>query len=134
LVTLDGKTVTSADLRGKPTVVNFWSTWCVPCKTEHDILQMGSKRYGDRVQFIGVIYQDTAEAARQYLTTRKNYYPQLVDTNAGLAIQFGVSGVPESFFVDPQGIVRHKEVGPVSPMLLADQIAQLSASASGAMP
>jgi len=133
LQTLDGKILTLTDLLGTPTIINFWSTWCVPCKLEHDVLQMGSRSYGDKVRFLGVIYQDDPDAARSYLTTRANYYTQLVDPDSTLAIQYGVSGVPESYFIDAQGIVRHKQVGPVSPQVLGEQIGALFASSAGGM-
>src|SRR5688572_27419329 len=68
LRSLDGEVFSTAALRGKPVIVNFWSTWCVPCKAEHEILQEAAKMWGDKVQFLGVIYQDSEEAARAYLT------------------------------------------------------------------
>lgn len=122
LRTLEGEPITTEALRGKPVVLNFWSTWCVPCKTEHEILQEGAKRWGDRVQFLGVVYQDSAEAAQKYLRTRRNLYPNLADPTSQVAIEYGVSGVPESFFIDAEGRVRHKAIGPVTLDLLATQI------------
>jgi cytochrome c biogenesis protein CcmG/thiol:disulfide interchange protein DsbE len=134
LTTLDGQTLTSSDLQGKPTVINFWSTWCVPCKVEHDVLQLSSRRYRDSVRFLGVIYQDDADAARTYLRMRSNFYTQVIDPDSTLAIQYGVSGVPESYFIDAQGIVRYKQVGPVTHELLGEHIGALSASAARATP
>jgi len=133
LRSIDGRDFSSAALRGKPIVLNFWSTWCVPCKTEHDILQMGASRYGDRVQFLGVVYQDTSDAAKEYLTKRLNRYPQLIDPDARVAIEYGVAGVPESFFIDPTGKVRHKEIGPVTPNLLFAKVDDMLTNPGGAV-
>lgn len=125
LQTLDGKTITSESLRGKPTLINFWATYCVPCKYEHDILQQAARRYGDRVNFLGILYQDTPEAAREYVKKTVNLYPHLIDPDAGLAIELGVTGVPESFFIGADGIIEHKQVGVVTPELVTNTLGRL---------
>ena len=122
LTKLDGTPLDSQSLRGKPAVLNFWSTWCVPCKIEHEVLQEGARIYGDRVQFLGVVYQDTAEAARAYLRTVTNRYPHVVDPKGQVAIEHGVSGVPESYFVNAEGTIVHKQVGVVTPDILHSQL------------
>ena len=125
LVTLEGETVRLSQFRGKPVVINFWSTWCEPCKAEHGLLQQGSQLYGEDVQFLGIIYQDTAEAAKTYLSGRSNRFPQLQDPDTRVGMDYGVSGVPESFFIDGKGRIRHKEAGVVSVSLLKHQVATL---------
>ena len=130
LQTLDGKTVRLSDYRGKPVVINFWSTWCEPCKAEHNILQQGSKTYGDSVQFLGVVYQDDPDAARNYLRTRLNVFPQLEDPKTIVGLDYGVSGVPESFFVDVEGRIRHKQAGVVTPQILISQLRKLLTEAA----
>ena len=122
LKTVNGDTVTAESLRGKPAVINFWSTWCVPCKVEHDILQEGSRRYEPYVQFLGVVYQDNLENVQSYLSKKMNRYPQLLDPDSTTAIDFGVSGVPESFIVDGHGIIRHKQTGVVTPEILVTHL------------
>ena len=122
LQTLTGEKITLDELRGKPVVINFWSTWCEPCKYEHEILQQASLHYRDRVQFVGVVYQDDAEKARQYLKTKSNFYPQAKDPESLTALDYGISGVPESFFVTSQGDVFHKEAGVVSGQLIYDKV------------
>ena len=135
LETLEGERVRLSDYRGKPVVINFWSTWCEPCKAEHDVLQRGAATYDSSVQFLGVIYQDSADAARAYLKPRLNGFPQLVDANTRVAMDYGVSGVPESFFIDAQGRIRHKEAGVVSPKLLISKLRELlTETATGAAP
>ena len=104
-----------SDFLGKPLVVNFWSTWCVPCEAEHHLLQQSAQIYGERVQFVGVVYQDEPEAAKKYLARKGGTYPQFSDPDSRCAIEYGVAGVPETFFIDRTGKVADKQVGPVSP-------------------
>ncbi len=108
LQSLDGKTVSLESLRGKPVLVNFWASWCVPCNAEHQSLQAAARYYGDRAQFVGIVYQDSRENAAAYLQQHGNSLPQLLDPDTKVAIDYGVAGVPETFFIDPQGIIRYK--------------------------
>jgi cytochrome c biogenesis protein CcmG, thiol:disulfide interchange protein DsbE len=129
LATLDGGSF--APPAGKPLVINFWSTWCVPCKVEHEVLQEGAKAWTDRVQFVGVVYQDDAVAAKTYLEKRGNAYPQLLDPGSKIAIELGVSGVPETFFIDAGGVVRAKFAGALTPAVLHGELQRLLAGGSG---
>ncbi|TVQ86213.1 MAG: TlpA family protein disulfide reductase [Deltaproteobacteria bacterium] len=104
---LDGAEVELASLKGRPVVINFWSTWCQPCKVEHPLLQRAPALYPD-VAFVGVLYQDKPEAARSYLKRAPVDYAQLVDPAGKVAIAYGVTGVPETFFIDPHGRITHK--------------------------
>jgi len=129
LETLEGEKVDLTTLSGKPVILNFWSTWCEPCKLEHELLQRASQHYGDQVQFLGVVYEDDAEAARKYLTTRTNLYPQLTDPGSRTALDYGISGVPESFFITPDGQVLHKEAGVVTGPLIIEKVGMMLAGA-----
>jgi cytochrome c biogenesis protein CcmG, thiol:disulfide interchange protein DsbE len=122
---LDGKALSLTDFRGKPIVVNFWASWCVPCEAEHQILQQTARTFGDRVQFLGVVYQDEPETARRYLARSGSAYPQLTDPESRCAIDYGVAGVPETFLIDPAGKVFDKVVGPVSPAPLAKALGDM---------
>lgn len=115
---LDGKKWTKADLHGKPAVINFWATWCYPCQAEHELLQEAATYYHDRVQFVGVVYQDQAAEVQKYLARRTNHYPQLMDDESRTAIDFGVAGVPESFVLDGTGQIVHKEAGVLTAKVL----------------
>ena len=75
---LEGNTVSLQDLRGKPVVLNFWSTWCVPCKAEHPVLLRAARNNRD-VAFYGVIYQDEPEGIRRYLKRSGGAFPHLID-------------------------------------------------------
>ena len=114
LTSLDGTTVKLSDFRGKPVVINFWSTWCQPCKIEHPILLDAARIYQPMgVRFVSVLYQDDAAKARVYLRKNGSEWPTLVDPGGRTAISYGVAGVPETFFIDRNGVVVHKVAGPV---------------------
>ncbi len=117
LVDLDGVTWDSEQLKGKPIVLNFWSTWCGPCKQEHPVLQEAARIYPE-VKFLGVIYSDEPEKCRRYLAAAGTSYEHLIDDGGRVAIDYGVAGVPETFFIDATGTIVHKQVGPVSMPLL----------------
>jgi cytochrome c biogenesis protein CcmG/thiol:disulfide interchange protein DsbE len=130
LVALDGKRLTSADLRGKPVLLNFWASWCIPaCVQEHQVLLDAARRYAERVEIVGVLYQDTADRARRFEARYgAGSWPTLVDPSGGLAIDFGVTGPPESYFIDAAGVVRAKQFGPVTAQVLDAQFGRLLAS------
>jgi cytochrome c biogenesis protein CcmG/thiol:disulfide interchange protein DsbE len=104
-------------LKGQPVVLNFWSTWCGPCKYEHDDLQRAARQNPD-VKFLGVIYSDEPDKCRRYLRQVGTAYEHLVDTSGRTAIDYGVAGVPETFFINAAGTIVHKQVGPVNARIL----------------
>ena len=110
--------------RGKPVVVNFWATWCVPCYQEHPVLVENARLLGDRVQFVGVVFQDTDEKIQQFLQERGSAYPTLVDDKGKTAIAYGVGGVPETFFLDAKGNIVAKFEGPISSDILQANVAK----------
>lgn len=111
---LDGKgRVSLADLQGHKAVVNFWATWCVPCKLEEPVLKEAAQEY-PQVRFLGVIYEDEPSKVRSYLLKVGRPYPNLVDPGGGTSIEYGVAGVPETYFIDEKGLIYHKAIGPLS--------------------
>lgn len=134
LQTLDGKTVSLEAFRGRPVVINFWSSWCEPCKAEHQTLLSSARAYGERVQFLGIVYQDTPENAEMYLRRRGSAFPQLLDPDSRIAIDYGVAGVPESFFVDANGVIRRKHTGVLTFGLISQTVEPMLAAAPAAGP
>ena len=117
LTNLSGESVSLSDLQGTPVILNFWSTWCKGCKDEHGALLNAAQQHPE-VQFLGVIYQDNPDKIRRYLNAAGGGYPHLEDPGGETAFNFGVTGVPETFFLDAGGQVVHKEAQPVNPLTL----------------
>ena len=99
--------------RGKPVLVNFWASWCIPCEEEAAALEAMSKAYKDRVVFIGVNVQDTDPLARAFLKRFSVTYPNGRDASGTIAVDYGMSGVPETYFVDRSGQLVRKWQGPL---------------------
>jgi cytochrome c biogenesis protein CcmG, thiol:disulfide interchange protein DsbE len=134
LTGLDGATVDSAALRGRPIVLNFWASWCGPCVAEHDVLGKAAQRYGDEVVIVGVLYEDEPTSALDFLARYGDYgWRNLIDEGGRLAIEFGVTGPPETFFIDADGVVRERQPGPVTDEVLRAELDPLVAAA-GARP
>ena len=129
LKTLDGEAVRLADLKGRPMIVNFWASWCSECRKEHPLLMAAHDRFGDRITFVGVVFQDSTENVRGFLkemgTTAADTYPNLLDPGSRTAIDYGVYGVPETFFIDRKGVVVGKRVGRVTQPMLDQEILRL---------
>lgn len=98
---LGGGTLTSDDLRGEPVVLNYWASWCIPCREEMPLFEKMARRYEDRgVHIIGVNYQDSVEGAQGFIDEIGVTYPIALDTQGTLASELGVRGLPQTFFID----------------------------------
>jgi cytochrome c biogenesis protein CcmG/thiol:disulfide interchange protein DsbE len=104
------------DLAGKVVVLNFWASWCLPCRAEHAALSKAARYYADQpTQFIGVLYNDQPAAGIRWIADMGGMsYPAVTDVESRTAIDYGLYGVPETFIIDPAGRVAHKELGPIT--------------------
>jgi cytochrome c biogenesis protein CcmG/thiol:disulfide interchange protein DsbE len=118
-----GRTVTVADLKGKPALVNVWATWCVSCKAEHPVLNELAKQ---GVNIVGINYKDDNAAALKWLAEFHNPYQlDIRDEQGSLGLNLGVYGAPETFLIDKAGVIRHKFVGVIDQTVWREQLAPL---------
>jgi cytochrome c biogenesis protein CcmG/thiol:disulfide interchange protein DsbE len=116
-------------MRGQVVVVNVWASWCPPCRDEAPVLEQTWREYRDRgVVFIGVDYMDTEPAALAYLAEFDITYPNGPDLGSRIAQDYKVQGVPETFFIDPQGEIAEVFVGPLSEARLKSILERLLAA------
>jgi len=101
-------------MRGRPVVVNFWASWCAPCRAEHGVMHWASQKFGQQVQFVGIVYEDSEPNARAFLKANGVPFPEVVDPESRVAKQYGVTGVPETFFIDSVGNIHGKHIGPIT--------------------
>ena len=135
--TLDSGTELSlSDLRGKVVMVDFWASWCTPCRQEAPVLSRVYLEYaGKPVEFVGVNIWDRNQDALDFLEAFETTYPNGGDEAGSIAIDYGVRGIPEKFFIDQKGLVRQKFVGPMQAGALRAAIdALLSAEPAAADP
>lgn len=103
-----------SSLEGRPVLVNFWASWCAPCRDEAKLLEAASRRYEGRVSFVGVDTRDSRTDALKFVADYGVTYDQVVDEGEELYTQYGLTGQPESFFVDQNGIVVKHVPGALS--------------------
>jgi cytochrome c biogenesis protein CcmG/thiol:disulfide interchange protein DsbE len=121
-----GGSISLASLRGRVVVVNFWASWCGPCRDEHPALEAAWQRYREHgVVVLGVSYQDRDANALAFRHELGGDWPLLQDARSRAALAFGVTGVPETFFVGRDGRVAAKSYGPVTYEMLTEQISNL---------
>ncbi len=127
----DGGSITPAQYAGKPFVVNFWASWCGPCRQEAALLERLSREYAAQdALFIGVNIQDAESDARAYLSEFGITYPNGPDAGGSIAIDYGVIGIPITFFVNREGVVERRWVGAVREAQLRHWIDELAAGAA----
>ncbi|KAI3591293.1 Cytochrome c-type biogenesis protein CcmG/DsbE, thiol:disulfide oxidoreductase [Cupriavidus sp. U2] len=118
------QTLRTADLRGKVWILNVWASWCTACRTEHPVLVDFAGK--SPVPVYGLNYKDAVPAAQAWLQQMGDPYVKSgVDADGRVGIDFGVYGVPETYVIDAQGVVRYRQVGPVTPDVLERQIKPL---------
>ncbi|MDA8367991.1 MAG: TlpA disulfide reductase family protein [Actinomycetota bacterium] len=118
-------TLSLAQLRGRPVLVNFWASWCVPCRKEMPVLEAAYRRVGSRVAFLGVDTNDTRAAALSFLRQTGVTYPSVYDPHGTAATAYGLFGLPTTVFVSPKGRILERNVGALSSDSLSQGIALL---------
>ncbi|MEO7729191.1 MAG: DsbE family thiol:disulfide interchange protein [Burkholderiales bacterium] len=119
-----GKMTGRQDMLGKVWLLNVWASWCVSCREEHPVLVELSKR--DVVPIYGLNYKDKRDDALAWLKQFGNPYTQsIVDGDGRVGIDYGVYGVPETFVIDKAGVIRYKQIGPITPEALKNKILPL---------
>jgi len=115
------KKIGSADLAGQPYLLNVFASWCFACRDEHPILMREGKRLG--VKLVGFNYKDEPADAKRWLAQFGDPYDVIIaDLPGDVAIDFGVTGAPETFLVDAQGVIRFKYISPITPEVIATEL------------
>jgi cytochrome c biogenesis protein CcmG/thiol:disulfide interchange protein DsbE len=114
VVTLDGARVSDASLAGKAVIVNFWNTWCIPCREEHPALTEFHARHAADGNFmmLGIVRDDTEAAARRWVRTRGDEWTIAIDPRGRASVAFGTRGQPETYAISPDGLVVGYQFGP----------------------
>ena len=119
-----GERLTAADMRGQVWLLNVWASWCVSCRVEHPLLLELAK--ARTVPVVGLDYKDKPEEGKAWLAAQGDpYTTSVMDIDGRVGIDWGVYGVPETFVVDKQGVIRHKHIGPVTAEALQQTILPL---------
>lgn len=122
--TLDGSPIDLADYRGKPVVLNFWASWCVPCRREIPAIAAFAKDHPE-LQVIGVNYQDNMDDANAFVQEFGVTWPSIID-DGSIGKQFAVPGLPATFLIDADGQVVDRALGEVTKQLLDERVKALS--------
>lgn len=132
LTSFGGEALSLGALRGKVVVLNFWASWCYPaCYEEAPVLERGWQEWRERgVVVVGVDIQDTDEKARKFMDEFRLTFPNAPDTAGKVSIEYGVYGVPETFFIDRRGVIRLKHVGAVTDAVFRGTVGRLLAEPS----
>lgn len=127
----DGGKLRLSDLRGKVVLVNFWASWCTACRVESPVLQWTWETYRSRgVVMIGVDIWDRREDALAMMREFGKTYPNGPDPKGKILQEYGVTGVPETFFIDRSGRIVYKRLGPVTRALIEDKVGELLSAAA----
>lgn len=124
LPTVTGESVQLSALRGKPVVLNFWATWCGPCQREMPALEAASQHYAGDVVFLGVDQGEELAVVAKYLDELGITFTVPLDSDMEVGDRYQVRGMPTTFFIDAEGVIRHLWVGEMNAVILAEGIAK----------
>ena len=126
VTTIDGEQLSLGDLRGKTVVLNVWASWCVPCRDEAGELNRTYALYKDRnVVFVGIAWNDNEGEVRKFVDQYRVPYAVALDPEGKIAIDLGITGVPETYLIDAQGQMTQKWVGPITSVQLNGLLAPM---------
>jgi len=118
----DSDVISNKDLKGDIMLINFFASWCAPCKVEHPLFFEIKKKYPN-VLLIGIDFKDKQEDAIHYLNTMGNPYDYVgVDNKGSIGLELGVFGLPETFIVNSKGIIIYKHLGPLTTKIITNEI------------
>jgi thiol-disulfide isomerase/thioredoxin len=117
-----GETVALSALRGRPVVLNFWATWCPPCRAELPELQAASQRYAGQLEIIGVNQAEPAAGVGGFAQDMGLTFPIPLDARGEVSRQYAVRSLPTTFFIDRAGIIRRIQSGPLTEATLAQAL------------
>jgi cytochrome c biogenesis protein CcmG/thiol:disulfide interchange protein DsbE len=124
-------TVTLEKLRGTPVVLNFWASWCLSCRDEAKVLEAGWQRYGPGVAFVGIAVNDDEGPAEDFIRQYGKTYHLGSDVDGSVAVDYGLYGVPETFFIGRDGRILSRHIGPLTVDDLDRRVAELKAGVTG---
>ena len=123
---ISGQQISLKDLRGQGVLVNFWATWCYPCREEMDDLKAAYEKYKDQgIVILGIDMKEGEETVRKFTDSYKITYPILIDTDGKVSDAYNVFGIPSSFFIDREGIIRDIILGEMNQDSINNKIEKL---------
>ena len=124
--TLDGATIDLASFRGRPVIVNFWASWCLPCRNEFPLLKSAVAKYGaDGLTIVGTIFLDDEDDARSFAAFSGATWPSLTDPTRGHARDWRVVAPPQTYFIGRDGIIASRQIGELTQADLDRQLAAI---------
>jgi cytochrome c biogenesis protein CcmG/thiol:disulfide interchange protein DsbE len=126
LVDLEGNSIHLAGLRGRPVIVNFWASWCVPCIEEFPLLREAAANHADDgLVVVGIVYQDRAQAARDFMAHNGATWAAAADPDGLVAEAYGILAPPETFFIGRDGTIAARVLGQFTATTLDDKVAAI---------
>jgi cytochrome c biogenesis protein CcmG, thiol:disulfide interchange protein DsbE len=126
LTTLAGKTVKLSDYRGRPVVLNFWASWCTPCRREFPLLRDTFAAHRDDFVLIGVNARDIESDARAFAAQQRATWPSGIDADNVVARGYGVTALPQTFFIDRDGVIRSRVFQQLDPETFRTELARIT--------
>ena len=125
LTTLQAEEITLSDYRGRPVILNFWATWCPPCRAEIPFFQQSQLKYNGRAIILGIDQAEPLSLVAPFVADLGMTYPILLDLESAVSDSYGVVALPTTFFIDSNGVVQKVHPGIISQGVLEDEIEQL---------